>query len=367
MMTATFNPLMLHVVDPLREALLGFGTLGMLAWIVLKILLIAVPVIISVAFYVVWERKLIGWMHVRHGPMYVGWGVLQAFADVFKLLFKEVLQPTVAHPVLFRLAPMLMLVPAFAAWAVVPFDAQVALSNANAGVLYLLAMTSLGIYGVIIAGWASNSKYAFLGAMRASAQMISYEVAAGFALVGVLVASGSLNLTDIVMAQSGNGGFTEWFWIPLAPLFVVYFISGVAETNRLPFDVVEGESEIVAGHMVEYSGSQFALFFLAEYANMILVSFLTSIFFLGGWLSPIPTAWIPDVPVLGAVLGAGWWWLLLKAGFFASCFIWFRAAFPRYRYDQIMRLGWKVFIPITIAWIFVTALLVYFGILVAGQ
>ena len=367
MMTATLNPLMLHVVDPLRDALLGFGTLGMLAWIVLKILLIAVPVIISVAFYVVWERKLIGWMHVRHGPMYVGWGVLQAFADVFKLLFKEVLQPTVAHPVLFRLAPLLMLVPAFAAWAVVPFDAQVALSNANAGVLYLLAMTSLGIYGVIIAGWASNSKYAFLGAMRASAQMISYEVAAGFALVGVLVASGSLNLTDIVMAQSGNGGFTEWFWIPLAPLFVVYFISGVAETNRLPFDVVEGESEIVAGHMVEYSGSQFALFFLAEYANMILVSFLTSIFFLGGWLSPMPAAWIPDVPVLSTVLGDGWWWLLAKAFFFASCFIWFRAAFPRYRYDQIMRLGWKVFIPITIAWIFVTALLVYFGILVAGQ
>ncbi len=365
--TLLVNPLMLHVIDPLREALLSFGTLGMLIWIVLKILAIAVPVIIAVAFYVVWERKLIGWMHVRHGPMYVGWGVFQAFADVFKLLFKEVVQPTVAHPVLYRLAPMLALVPAFAAWAVVPFDAQVVLSNANAGLLYLLAMTSLGIYGVIIAGWASNSKYAFLGAMRASAQMISYEIAMGFSLVGVLIAAGSLNLTEIVMAQSGKG-FLGWFWIPLAPLFVVYFVSGVAETNRSPFDVVEGESEIVAGHMVEYSGSQFALFFLAEYANMILVSFLTPIFFLGGWLSPIQglvdfgnVHWL-----VNWIWQGGWPWLLAKAFFFASCFLWFRATFPRYRYDQIMRLGWKVFIPITIAWIFVTALLVYFGVIGGG-
>ena len=355
------NPLMTTVVEPLRDGLLSFGTLGMLAWIVLKILAIAVPVIVSVAFYVVWERKLIGWMHVRHGPMYVGKGILQAFADVFKLLFKEVVQPTVAHPVLYRLAPMVALVPAFAAWAVVPFDAQVVLSNANAGLLYLLAMTSLGIYGVILAGWASNSKYAFLGAMRASAQMISYEIAMGFALVGVLIAAGSLNLTDIVMAQAGNAGFLEWFWLPLLPLFVVYFVSGVAETNRAPFDVVEGESEIVAGHMVEYSGSQFALFFLAEYANMILISFLTSLFFLGGWLSPFHGWGIPLLSV------DGWWWLLAKVFFFASCFIWFRASFPRYRYDQIMRLGWKVFIPITIAWICVTALLVYFGVLQAGQ
>ncbi|MEO6226826.1 MAG: NADH-quinone oxidoreductase subunit NuoH [Thermomonas sp.] len=339
----------------------------MLVWILIKILLIAVPLILSVAFYVYWERKLIGWMHVRHGPMYIGMGVLQTFADVFKLLFKEVLQPTVAHPVLYRLAPLIALVPAFAAWAVVPFDAKVVLSNANAGLLYLLAMTSLGVYGIILAGWASNSKYAFLGAMRAAAQVVSYEIAMGFALVGVLIAAGSLNLTDIVMAQSGDAGFLEWFWVPLAPLFVVYFISGVAETNRAPFDVVEGESEIVAGHMVEYSGSQFALFFLAEYANMILVSFLTSLFFLGGWLSPIPAAWIPDVPVLSTILGSGWWWLLLKAFFFASCFIWFRATFPRYRYDQIMRLGWKVFIPITITWIFVTALMVYFGVIQAGQ
>ena len=357
----------LELVAPLRDGLLGFGEIGLLVWIVLKILAIAVPVILAVAFYVVWERKLIGWMHVRHGPMYVGKGVFQAFADVFKLLFKEVVQPSSAHPFLYRLAPLITLVPAFAAWAVVPFDAQLVLSNANAGLLYLLAMTSLGVYGIILAGWASNSKYAFLGAMRAAAQMVSYEIAMGFALVGVLIASGSLNLTQIVQAQAGDAGVFEWFWLPLLPLFLVYFISGVAETNRAPFDVVEGESEIVAGHMVEYSGSQFALFFLAEYANMILVSFLTAIFFVGGWLSPIPAAWIPDVPLLSTLLGDGWWWLFAKVFFFASCFIWFRASFPRYRYDQIMRLGWKVFIPITIAWICATALLVYFGVFQAGQ
>jgi len=358
---ASMNPLMTTLVEPLRDGLLALGTVGLLAWIVLKILAIAVPVILAVAFYVVWERKLIGWMHVRHGPMYVGMGILQAFADVFKLLFKEVVQPDAAHPFLFRLAPLIALVPAFAAWAVVPFDARLVLSNANAGLLYLLAMTSLGVYGIILAGWASNSKYAFLGAMRAAAQMVSYEIAMGFALVGVLIAAGSLNLSEIVNAQAGDAGFLEWFWLPLLPLFVVYFISGVAETNRAPFDVVEGESEIVAGHMVEYSGSQFALFFLAEYANMILVSFLTSIFFLGGWLSPFH-GW--GVPLLSA---DGWWWLLAKVFFFASCFIWFRASFPRYRYDQIMRLGWKVFIPIAIAWICATALMVYFGVFQAGQ
>jgi NADH-quinone oxidoreductase subunit H len=355
------NPLMTHIVDPFRDWLLSFGVIGLLIWIVLKILLIAMPVIITVAFYVVWERKLIGWMHVRHGPMYVGKGILQAFADVFKLLFKEVIQPAMAHKTLFILAPLITMVPAFAAWAVVPFDAKLVLSNANAGLLYLLAMTSLGIYGIIIAGWASNSKYALLGAMRAAAQMVSYEIAMGFALVGVLIAAGSLNLTDIVMAQAGNGGLFEWFWLPLLPLFVVYFVSGVAETNRAPFDVVEGESEIVAGHMVEYSGSQFALFFLAEYANMILVSFLTSIFFLGGWLSPLHGMGIPLLSV------DGWWWLFAKVFFFASCFIWFRATFPRYRYDQIMRLGWKVFIPITIAWIFATALMAYYGVFEAGR
>jgi len=355
--------------DPLRDWLLALGpTVGPLLWILLKILAVAVPVIVSVAFYVVWERKLIGWMHVRHGPMYVGWGILQAFADVFKLLFKEVLQPSSANKPLYILAPMIALVPAFAAWAVVPFDAKVVLSNANAGLLYLLAMTSLGVYGIILAGWASNSKYAFLGAMRSAAQVVSYEIAMGFALVGVLMAAGSLNLTDIVTAQSGDAGFFEWFWFPLLPLFVVYFISGVAETNRAPFDVVEGESEIVAGHMVEYSGSQFSLFFLAEYANMILVSFLTALFFLGGWLSPLQ-GWITaDVsPWVDWIWKGGWPWLLLKVFFFASAFIWFRASFPRYRYDQIMRLGWKVFIPVTLAWICVTALMVYFKVFEAGQ
>jgi len=346
--------------DPFRDWLLSLGNIGAIVWIVLKILLIAMPVIITVAFYVVWERKLIGWMHVRHGPMYVGMGVLQAFADVFKLLFKEVIQPTKAENFLFKLAPLLALAPAFAAWAVVPFDYQVVLSNANAGLLYLLAMTSLGVYGIILAGWASNSKYAFLGAMRAAAQVVSYEIAMGFAMVGVMVGAGSLNLTDIVMAQAGNSGFLEWFWVPMLPLFVVYFISGVAETNRAPFDVVEGESEIVAGHMVEYSGSAFALFFLAEYANMILISFLTSIFFVGGWLSPFHGWGIPLLSV------DGWWWLLAKVFFFASCFIWFRASFPRYRYDQIMRLGWKVFIPITIAWICVVAVMAYFKIFEPG-
>lgn len=345
-----------QVVDPTREWFLSFGNAGAVAWIVLKILLIAMPVIITVAFYVVWERKLIGWMHVRRGPMYVGMGILQAFADVFKLLFKEVIQPARAEPFLYKLAPLLTLAPAFAAWAVVPFDAQAVLSNANAGLLYLLAMTSLGVYGIILAGWASNSKYAFLGAMRAAAQVVSYEIAMGFAMVGVMVGAGSLNLTQIVMAQSGNAGALEWFVVPMLPLFVVYFISGVAETNRAPFDVVEGESEIVAGHMVEYSGSAFALFFLAEYANMILISFLTSIFFLGGWLSPFQGLGIPFLSV------DGWWWLFAKVFFFASCFIWFRASFPRYRYDQIMRLGWKVFIPLTIAWICVVAVMAYYKV-----
>ncbi|WP_156087743.1 MULTISPECIES: NADH-quinone oxidoreductase subunit NuoH [unclassified Lysobacter] len=349
-----------QVVDPMRDWFLSFGNAGAVAWIVLKILLIAMPVIITVAFYVVWERKLIGWMHVRRGPMYVGMGILQAFADVFKLLFKEVIQPAKAEPFLYKLAPLLTLAPAFAAWAVVPFDTRVVLSNANAGLLYLLAMTSLGVYGIILAGWASNSKYAFLGAMRAAAQVVSYEIAMGFAMVGVMVGAGSLNLTDIVMAQSGNAGALEWFMVPMLPLFVVYFISGVAETNRAPFDVVEGESEIVAGHMVEYSGSAFALFFLAEYANMILISFLTSIFFLGGWLSPFQGLGIPFLSV------DGWWWLFAKVFFFASCFIWFRASFPRYRYDQIMRLGWKVFIPLTIAWICVVAVMAYYNVFQPG-
>jgi NADH-quinone oxidoreductase subunit H len=350
-----------NVIDPIHDFMASFGYVGEAAWIVLKILAILMPVIITVAFYVVWERKLIGWMHVRHGPMYVGMGVLQAFADVFKLLFKEVIQPTRAERVLYRLAPLIALAPAFAAWAVVPFDTRLVLADVNAGLLYLLAMTSLGVYGIILAGWASNSKYAFLGAMRAAAQVVSYEIAMGFALIGVLIAARSLNLSDIVMAQAGNAGAFEWFMWPLLPLFVIYFISGVAETNRAPFDVVEGESEIVAGHMVEYSGSAFALFFLAEYANMILVSFLVSIFFLGGWLSPFHGLGIPLLSV------DGWWWLLVKVFFFASAFIWFRASFPRYRYDQIMRLGWKVFIPLSIAWIGVAALLAFYGVIEPGR
>ncbi len=350
------------VVNPFHAWLESFGAVGTIAWLMLMIVAICAPLIISVAFYVLWERKLIGWMHVRIGPKYVGFGgFLQTFADVFKLLFKEMLQPSAASPFLYRLAPLLALVPALAVWAVVPFDAKVVLSNANAGLLYLLAMTSLGVYGVILAGWATNSKYALLGAMRGAAQMVAYEIAMGFSLVGVMVAAGSLNLSEIVMAQSGNAGLFEWFWLPLLPLFVIYFVSGVAETNRLPFDMVEGESEITGGHLVEYSGAGFALFFLAEYANMILISFLVPIFFLGGWLSPFQGMGIPLLSV------DGWWWLLAKAFFFASCFIWFRASFPRYRYDQIMRLGWKVFVPLAIAWIAVVAVMAYFGVFEPGQ
>lgn len=362
------NELLLNAVDPLHQWFLSLGALGIVLWIVLKILLIAVPVIVAVAFYVVWERKLIGWMHVRHGPMYVGLGgLLQAFADVFKLLTKEIIRPSGAHKAMYVLAPLIVLAPAFAAWAVVPFDYRLVLSNANAGLLYLLAMTSLGVYGIILAGWASNSKYAFLGAMRSAAQVVSYEIAMGFALVGVMIAAGSLNLTQIVLAQQGSSGFFDWFLLPLFPLFIIYWVSGVAETNRAPFDVVEGESEIVAGHMVEYSGGAFALFFLAEYANMILVSFLISIFFLGGWLSPIQ-GWVGgDVsPWIDWVWKGGWPWLLLKAVFFMSAYIWFRASFPRYRYDQIMRLGWKVFIPLSIGWIAVTALMVFYGVIQKG-
>lgn len=361
------NELLIDGVSPLRDWLLSLGTIGLIVWIVLRILLITVPVIVTVAFYVVWERKLIGWMHVRHGPMYVGMGIFQAFADVFKLLFKEIIQPASAQKSIFVIAPLIGLAPAFAAWAVVPFDAQIVLSNANAGLLYLLAMTSLGVYGIILAGWASNSKYAFLGALRSAAQVVSYEIAMGFALVGVMIAAGSLNLSAIVEAQRGNAGLFEWYWLPLFPLFIVYWVSGVAETNRAPFDVVEGESEIVAGHMVEYSGGAFALFFLAEYANMILVSFLVSIFFLGGWLSPIQGWVTADVsPWVNWIWDGGWPWLFAKVFFFASAFIWFRASFPRYRYDQIMRLGWKVFIPLTILWIAVTALMVFYGVIHRG-
>jgi NADH-quinone oxidoreductase subunit H len=356
-----------HIHDPL----LGFGAPGLIAWLVLCILVIAVPVILSVALYVWWERKVLGWMHVRMGPNSVGpAGLAQTFADVFKLLFKEYLLPAKSSKLLFVLAPLLALVPAFAAWAVIPFDRRGVLADVNAGLLYLLAMTSMGVYGIILAGWSSNSKYAFLGAMRSAAQVVSYEIAMGMALVGVLICSGSLNLSDIVRAQGGNG-FLSWFFIPLFPLFIIYFVSGVAETNRAPFDVSEGESEIVAGFHVEYSGAPFAVFFLTEYANMILISFLAATLFLGGWTSPVQ-GWVSyEAPSSIAWLvewlwKGGWQWLFIKVFVFAFFYLWFRAAFPRYRYDQIMRLGWKVFIPIALVWIGVAGLLVFFGVVGQG-
>jgi NADH-quinone oxidoreductase subunit H len=334
-----------------------FPTLSMALGLFLFPLL---PLIIAVAMYVYWERKVIGWMHVRMGPNKVGpLGLFQTFADVFKLLLKEVIYPANANKKLFLLAPLWALIPAFTAWAVVPIGPHVAWSDANAGLLFLLAMTSMGVYGIILAGWASNSRYALLGAMRSAAQVVSYEIAMGFSLVSVLILAGSLNLSEIVQAQAGAKGLLDWFWLPLLPMFVIYFVSGVAETNRAPFDVAEGESEIVAGFHVEYSGAPFAVFFLTEYANMILVSFLAPVLFLGGWLSPFPASW--------GVLGApGWWWMAAKAFFFATAYIWFRASFPRYRYDQIMRLGWKVFIPITIVWVFVAGCMKYFGWVTAG-
>jgi NADH-quinone oxidoreductase subunit H len=317
-------------------------------------LAIVLPLLAVVAWYTYAERKVIGYIQVRIGPNRVGWrGLLQPIADALKLLVKEIIVPSKANKGLFLLAPLIAIAPALAAWAVVPFDAGLVLADINAGLLYVLALTSLGVYGVIIAGWASNSKYALLGAMRAAAQIVAYEIAMGFALVGVLVAAGSLNLSAIVEAQSGS--ILTWFWLPLLPLFGVYYISGVAETNRAPFDVAEGESEIVAGFHVEYSGMAFAIFFLAEYANMVLIAMLTTLLFFGGWLSPLQ-----NIPVLDAATAAvpGIVWLLLKTFFFMFVFLWLRATFPRYRYDQIMRLGWKVFIPITIVWILVVALAV---------
>jgi len=331
------------------------------AWSLAGIVAIVAPLFVAVAYLTLWERKLIGWMQIRIGPNRVtffgipwlgGWA--QPIADAVKLLFKEIIVPTRASTALFIVAPIMMLVPAMAAWAVIPFAPELVLADINAGLLYVLALSSLGVYGVIIAGWASNSKYAFLGAMRSAAQMVSYELAMGFALVVVLMVSGSLNLSDIV-AQQGRGRFADmgltflsWNWLPLAPMLVVYFVSGVAETNRAPFDVVEGESEIVAGHMIEYSGMSFALFFLAEYMNMLLISALTAVMFFGGWQAPISSAVFDAVPPI--------LWLLAKIFVIVSMFLWIRATFPRYRYDQIMRLGWKVFIPLTLGWIAVIGL-----------
>jgi NADH-quinone oxidoreductase subunit H len=324
-----------------------FGPTWPAVWTIAKIVAIVAPLMLAVAYLTLWERKVIGWIQVRLGPNRVGpKGLLQPIADGLKLLLKEIIVPTGASKFLFVLAPVMAIMPALAAWAVVPFSPELVLSNIDASLLYILAITSMGVYGVIIAGWASNSKYAFLGAMRSAAQIVSYEIAMGFALVGVLMAAQSLNLGDIVQGQAGSYGLLNWFWIPLFPLFLTYLISGVAETNRAPFDVAEGESEIVAGFHVEYSGIAFAVFFLAEYANMILISTLCSIMFLGGWLSPFPQS----IPVLGAP-SVGW--LLLKLFLVVSSFLWFRATFPRYRYDQIMRLGWKVFIPVTLVWIVV--------------
>lgn len=344
----------LTAIHGFGEGLLG-PTLWYVVWTVIKILCIALPVIILVAYLTYWERKMIAFMHVRRGPNRVGFkGLLQPFADVFKLLTKEVIVPSKANRVLFILAPIVTLMPALAAWAVIPFGPELVLADVNAGLLYILAITSLGVYGVVVAGWASNSKYALLGGLRAAAQVLSYELAIGFILVTVLLVSGTLNLNGIVLGQdrglfAGHGvNILSWNWIPLLPLFVIYVIAAVAETNRHPFDVVEGESEIVAGPMVEYSGMGFALFFLGEYANMIFLSALASIMFLGGWLPPLdfaPFTWVP-----------GWLWLGLKTFVVVSMFIWFRATFPRYRYDQIMRLGWKVFIPLTGVWLIVVAI-----------
>jgi NADH-quinone oxidoreductase subunit H len=321
-------------------------------WTMIKIVVVVLPLMGAVAYLTLWERKFLGWMQVRVGPNRVGpWGLLQPIADALKLLTKEILVPAAANKGLFFVGPILTIMPAMAAWAVIPFGPDVALANINAGLLFVMAITSMEVYGVVIAGWASNSKYAFLGALRASAQMVSYEIAMGFCLVIVLMVTGSMNMTEIVTAQAkGNFaqmglGFLSWNWLPLLPIFVVYVISGLAETNRHPFDVVEGEAEIVAGHMVEYSGMSYAMFYLAEYANMWLISILAAIMFLGGWLSPLDHAFVNWIP--------GWIWLGIKTCAVVSLFIWVRATFPRFRYDQIMRLGWKVFIPVTLFWLVV--------------
>ncbi len=344
---------LLESVHATGNAFLGYY--WPLVWNLVKIIAVVAPLMGAVAYLTLWERKVIGWMHVRHGPNRTGpAGLLQPIADGVKLLLKEIVVPAKSSKALFLIAPIMTIMPALAAWAVIPFGPEAALANVNAGLLFVMAITSLEVYGVIVAGWASNSKYAFLGAMRASAQMISYEIAMGFVLVIVLMVSGSLNLSEIVLQQtSGRGAdmgltFLSWNWLPLLPMFIVYIISGTAELNRHPFDVVEGESEIVAGHMVEYSGMSFAMFFLAEYANMWLISILATLMFLGGWSSPIDMAPFTLIP--------GWIWLGAKTLFVVTLFIWFRASFPRYRYDQIMRLGWKVFIPLTLVYLLIVAI-----------
>jgi NADH-quinone oxidoreductase subunit H len=326
------------------QNLLGVAWLPI--WTVVKILVIVVPIMLTVAYLTLAERKVIGYMQVRIGPNRVGYfGLLQPLADGLKLLLKEIIIPSGSNKFLFVIAPVLALTPALAAWAVIPFADGMVLADINAGLLYILAMTSLGVYGIIIAGWASNSKYAFIGSLRSAAQIVSYEIPMGFALVCVLMVSQSMNLGDIVLGQKSSMGLFGWYFIPLFPMFVVYFISGVAETNRAPFDMAEGESEIVAGFHVEYSGMAFALFFLAEYANMILIAILTAIMFWGGWLPPFDIAPFNLLP--------GIFWLLAKTSFVLFLFLWFRATFPRYRYDQLMRLGWKIFIPLTLIWVVV--------------
>jgi NADH-quinone oxidoreductase subunit H len=328
--------------------------IAILLWIIIKIVGIVIPLLLVVAYLTFAERKVIGYIQARIGPNRVGFlGLLQPFADLIKLLHKEIIVPTKSNKYLFIIAPLFSLTPALVGWAVIPFDQGIVLANINAGVLFLFAMSSLGVYGVLIAGWASNSKYAMMGALRSAAQTVSYEIAMGFALVGVLLAAGSMNLSDVVMSQ--RGGLWHWWFLPLLPLFFVFWIAGIAETNRAPFDLAEGESEIVAGFHVEYSAIGFALFFLAEYASMVLISAMLALFFMGGWLSPFE-----GMPFLNNIFFVvpGFVWLLLKISFFLLVYLWIRATFPRYRYDQLMRLGWKVLIPVTIVWIFVTALMV---------
>jgi NADH-quinone oxidoreductase subunit H len=349
--------------SPIREWLSGVITQYWTAPLLLAVqtLMVMICIILTMAFYTLAERKVIGWIQARKGPNRIGGllipGLAQPFADVVKLMFKEIIIPADSNGFLFRLAPFLALVPSLAIWAVIPFAPEHAFANIDAGLLYILALTSMGVYGIILAGWAANSKYAFLGAMRSAAQIVAYEIAMGFAMVGVLMASGSLNIGDIIRAQHG---FFGWNWTWLFPLLVVYFISGVAETNRAPFDVAEGESEIVAGFHVDYSGMAFALFFIAEYVNMILISALTVIFFFGGWLSPFDGWWW--VPADSWLAAPGFFWFGLKTLFPMFSFLWLRATFPRYRYDQIMRLGWKALIPVTLVWLLVEGFMVYFHV-----